>query len=209
MKPMNRRDSFRKIVGIFTRTLAGAFVLSPTRLSAGARKENRLVTQSISLQSSPLQGLLQSLQATGNSTCLTEAERLSKLAPENEERLQTFDLALRSAKLNLRDAQIIADGIRSLPDFVTSKLGSFSASYNTTLTQAGITTLISALPPSLTDLGMVGCDMNDESAAVLLQWANRASGLKVICIEQNNLSTKVKQQFTALRHSNKDLLVVV
>lgn len=163
----------------------------------------------MSLSTPPLQPLIDSLRATDRPVCLQRADQLAGLLLPDGAGHQHFDLHLRSANLNPSDALLLVDGMQWLSAQDSWKMRSFSVSYNPTLEQVGIITLVKSLPPTVADLGMVGCDMDDQSALVLLEWARRATMLKVICIEENHLSSAVKNQFTALRSVTNGMMVIV
>jgi hypothetical protein len=60
-------------------------------------------------------------------------------------------------------------------------------------------TLANALPKTLTELGLVGCSIGDQGGKVILEWAKNASGLRLICIEENNISEELRNQFRSLK----------
>ena len=144
--------------------------------------------------------LIDALTSIGKPVCLDVARKLSSSASKTP----TYDLHLRSAGLTVRDATILAAAIRQTPN-----LRSFSASYNPDITDIGIATLAAAFPYTMRELGMVGCGMRDKGALAILEWAHRTAGPRMICIENNMLSTGTKSTLMALREQHKSITLVV
>lgn len=157
----------------------------------------------------PFQMLIEVHQDISKEVCLQEGDRLSKLVVNGGVSPQSFYLHWRNSRLNSSDARKLASAMQSLSTQPACEMTSFSVSYSLELQQEGIATLVNALPDTLQELGMVGCDMTDKSAGVLLKWASRAGSLGVICVEDNRLTDQAKNQFTALRENRKDLMVIV
>jgi hypothetical protein len=145
--------------------------------------------------------LIAALLAIGGPVCKTAA---SELETERE----AFDLHLRGAGLDVQDAQALAEGLQDLSASGRVLLRSFSASYNPDLGDAGAIVLAQALPVTVTEVGLVGCAIGDAGAAALLDWAQRAPDLRMICVEGNRLSVQMKATFTALGRQ-RALMVVV
>jgi hypothetical protein len=144
--------------------------------------------------------LIDALTSIGKPVCLDAARKLSS----NTSKASTYDLHLRSAGLTVRDATILAAAIRQTPN-----LRSFSASYNPDITDTGIATLAAAFPDTMHELGMVRCSMRDKGALAILEWAHRAAGPRMVCIEDNMLSTGTKSTLMALRERHKSITLVV
>jgi hypothetical protein len=119
----------------------------------------------------------------------------------------TFDLHLRDASLGIQDAFSLAKAIQNISG--KPKLRSFSASYNPTLTDLGVKALTEAFPPSMSELGLVRCNIGDVGGQAILAWARRAKNPGMICIEQNQLSSSLRQEFQAFSSACPDLLLVI
>lgn len=89
-----------------------------------------------------------------------------------------------------------------------ARLGSFSLSYNK-IGDLGAIALAAALPRTLGDLGLVDCSIADAGAKALLGWAVNASGLRIICIENNSLSEDMRNNFRLLQNASPGLAVYV
>jgi hypothetical protein len=167
---------------IFCSTLAAASISS--FIPAGTAMANTLGSASLedSLQSA--------LHAIGSPVCIAAAEQLSQrpITPES------LTLHLRSAGITSGGAVRIADALASVSPAELAKLGSFSLSYNP-IGDEGAVALAAVLPKTLTELGLVGCSISDLGADALLKWSARASGIIMICIENNNLSENARRSF--------------
>jgi len=149
--------------------------------------------------------LINALHSTGNAFCLKLAEKLEASRGSKAE----YDLHLRKADLGVSDAQIIASAIRKVSLNKGPALRSFSMSYNPGLTNTGVAALAQAFPSTVTELGFVECAIGDEGGAALLRWCKNATELRMICVEGNNFSSRIRQGFTALAQTRPHLLVVV
>lgn len=149
--------------------------------------------------------LIQALRSTGNAACRSVADRLETSRTSNAD----YDLHLRNADLGAVDAEIIARAMRELSLYEAPALRSFSMSYNPGLTNAGVVLLAQAFPPTLTELGLVDCSIGDEGGVALLRWGKKAVGLRMICVEGNRFSARIRQEFASLAQEKTNLLVVV
>jgi hypothetical protein len=149
--------------------------------------------------------LINALRSTGNAVCLGAADRLEASRAANAD----YDLHLRNAGLEAMDAEIIAGALRETSLYEGHALRSFSMSYNPGLTDGGIVSLAQAFPPTLTELGLVQCAIGDEGGAALLHWGQKAVGLRMICVEGNHFSVRIRQGFASLAQERTNLLVVI
>lgn len=117
-------------------------------------------------------------------------------------------LHLRNADITADSALRIADALASVSQSERAKLGSFSLSYNE-IGDDGAIALAAVLPKRLSELGLVGCSISDLGANALLEWAANAAGLRMICIENNNVSADVRNSFRQLRETSPNLSVYV
>ena len=84
-----------------------------------------------------------------------------------------------------------------------------SLSYNDAIGDTGAIAMAQSLPPTLHEVGLVNCGIGDAGGEALLRWAKNATGLRILCIEENNISEGIKLQLADLMHRNAALLVVV
>jgi hypothetical protein len=193
-----RRTSRRKMM---TTTLAGVCGLVA---SATGFSETAQAAGNESAELTPTD-LINALRTIGKPVCLDAADRLSALA----ESRAGFDLHLRRAGLNEADAQVLANGIMDADAAKALLIESFSASYNPDLGDAGATALAKAFPETMTELGLVGCAVGDAGGNSILEWAQTAPGLRMICVEGNNFSANMRSQFQDLATLGRNILVVV
>ena len=138
-----------------------------------------------------LAALTKALRETGHAVCIDAADRLERsLAPD-------FNLHLRSAGLIPTDAAVIAEALAQF-DQDSPCLRSFSVSYNPTLGDVGVKVLLAALPATVNELGMVGCELSDDSGQTLLEWAKQADGLRMMCVEGNRYSEQMRGRLSQL-----------
>jgi hypothetical protein len=182
--------------------LLGACVVIQASLLPGVAGAFDLSQRSGNLN---IQGLAEALRATQKTACLIMADQLDAL----EMTASGFDLHLRSAGLVQQDALKIATAISRLSGTNGPSMRSFSVSYNREIGDIGASALVQSLPASVTEIGMVGCDLGDDSGEVLLDWAGQPSALRMICVENNLYSTKMRNQISDLRHSRPSLFVAV
>ena len=152
-----------------------------------------------------IRALTHALRVIGGNVCFDAAERLDAIAED----VVRFNLHLRRAGLSVSDADLLAAALRSPGTETEAALTSFSVSYNPGIGDAGADAIASALPASLSELGMVGCDLGDQAGAALYRWAREAPNLQTICIEQNRFSENVKARFADLARQRPEILIVV
>lgn len=141
------------------------------------------------------------LRESGNLKCLEKAEFLEK------DKFQTSTLNLRDLDLKANDIVAIADLLEK--ETSGSSIYSISFSYNRHIGDRGATRIAKSLPHSITEIGMVDCGIGDQGGTAILNWIKKTSNLRMICIEQNSFSEKLKQEFKAFKDKNPLVMVVV
>jgi len=149
--------------------------------------------------------LAKALRSIGSPVCITAAMKLETEQNDSE----NVYFYLRRAGLNSSDALIIAHALKSLQDDSLSALASMSLSYNDAIGDAGTIAMMQALPPSIRELGLVNCGIGDAGGEAILQWARHATGLRIMCIEENHMSEELKFRLSKLTQKNAALWVVV
>ena len=149
--------------------------------------------------------LVDALRSTNKPVCEAVASRLSRLKDNNAR----FDLHLRSAGLNQDEVQRIAEAIKAVHDNGGPSLQSFSLSYNTGVNDEGVLSLVKNLPTTLTEIGLVGCNVGDTGGNALAAWAANTPKLHWLCVEQNHFSQETKNRFKKLGQSRAGLLVII
>ena len=152
-----------------------------------------------------IDSLLAALRATEKKVCLMEADRLEASTQSTYD----FNLHLRRARLETPDVSKIAIAMKGLSGAKDYSMRSFSISYNPGVGDAGAIAFIKSFPKSLTEIGMVDCDLEDESGEILLDWAQQALELRMMCIEGNKFSSGLQKKFSNLREKRRNLFVVL
>lgn len=137
--------------------------------------------------------LAQALREIGEPACIAVAERLENRDPGGD----GFNFHVRGSGIGSAGAVKIAKALKSVSPEAATMLASFSLSYNAA-GDVGAMALACALPPTLRDLGLVGCNIGDAGGMALHEWARGAQGLKMICIENNQISADLKSRFQRL-----------
>ena len=151
----------------------------------------------------PMDELILALDLIGTPNCKDAANILCGYGPD----LFSFNLHLRNAGLRAQDAQVLAEAMRNTSQ--AQKLRSFSVSFNPNLTDFGIATLIASLPTTAIELGLVDCSMGDVGGAAILKWTQHVHAPSMICIEQNNISTDLRQKLTCFQNQRPGLMVKI
>jgi hypothetical protein len=152
-----------------------------------------------------IRALAEALRVTGKGVCLNLAAKLDALGMN----ASSFDLHLRQAGLDRQDAVNIAEAVEDLPASIAPSMRSFSVSYNPSIEDTGAIALIGSLPASTTEIGMVGCGLGDKSGEVLLDWTRQAPALRMLCVEKNEFSSRMRGRLSKLRGSGSGLAVTV
>ena len=137
--------------------------------------------------------MIQALRQTHKPVCLSTAERLEKESATGE----AFNLHLRSANLDISDAQLLANALTSIQHQGDLPLNSFSVSYNPGIETGGAQALLSSLPDDVNEIGMVGCQLRDDVGELLIRLMARSSNLKMICVEDNLFSASMRIQIAS------------
>lgn len=152
-----------------------------------------------------LNPLIAALTKTGKSVCMDAGQRLSNKPPTDS----TYNLHLRTASLSEDDAKSIASAIKTVHEDSSLRLNSFSVSYNPRIQMGGAIALLEVLPSHLTEFGMVGCSLNDELEPAITLFLSRSENLRLICVEENDFSPRVKGAIRdATKHLSRCLLIV-
>lgn len=138
--------------------------------------------------------LAQALRTIGTDSCISAANDLE----DRDYRGGSFRFHVRDAGINSTGAVAIATALHSVSSDQALALVSFSLSYNAALGDDGAIALAKALPPTLRELGLVGCGIGETGGLALHKWARQAHGLRMICIENNRLSDRLKTRFQEL-----------
>jgi hypothetical protein len=176
----------RREFGVFVGTFSLTFLTATEKTMASKLSQSNLLTLEESLQNA--------LRVIGSDVTMAAADNFASSVVSSS----ILNLHLRNARITASDVKIIANALDKTPSSELARLGSFSLSYNT-IGDQGAMTLANALPKTLTELGLVGCSIGDQGGKEILEWAKNASGLRLICIEENNISEELRNQFRSLK----------
>ncbi len=165
--------------------LIGVYALSSQQKVSADELQN--------IPKSLLYPLIQALRQTHKPICLSTAEGLEKQSATGK----AFNLHLRSANLDISDAQLLANALTSIQQQGDLPLNSFSVSYNPGIETGGAQALLSSLPDNVNEIGMVGCQLRDDVGELLLRLMARSSNLKMICVEDNLFSASMRIQIAS------------
>ena len=114
------------------------------------------------------------LRQINKPVCLSVAERLAKQSGTGE----AFNLHLRSANLDLSDAQLLANSLTSIqPQDDLQRSGAAVQS-----------------PENVNEFGMVGCQLGDDVIESLIRFMASSINLKMICMGDNLFSPLMRSQ---------------
>jgi hypothetical protein len=149
-----------------------------------------------SIKASP-NSLIQALIDIGSPASTALAKRL-------EQHLQvsnSYDLHLRNGSLGPVDVEILASGLESAHLDENLSLHSFSLSFNPEIGLMGSQAILRALPHHIIEIGLVGCNLGDQSVPALISFFKKSTRLKMVCIEDNQFSRSSKVEMkNALSH---------
>jgi hypothetical protein len=77
-------------------------------------------------------------------------------------------------------------------------LESFSFSYNKSLGDVGMISLVKKLPTSLREVGFVDCGISEKGGIALLNWIKLNHKIEMVCIEGNDFSSMLQDKFRDL-----------
>jgi hypothetical protein len=140
---------------------------------------------------------------TENLDCLKKAESLEIEAPQMD------TLNLRNLGLKAIDISAIANILEQEKKNNAGFIKSISFSYNDLIGDIGATEIIRSLPPSICEIGLVGCGIGDIGGNEILHWIKTLPNLKMICIEQNSFSDNLKKEFNVFKKNNPKIIVVI
>ncbi len=121
-----------------------------------------------------------------------------------------------SGKLDLRHMGLWATDVNRLIreicqlDMETSRmLSSIDLSFNELLSDEGALALSNHLPRTLGEIHLIDCGIGDFGGGAILEWMNDAHGLRIVNLEQNNMSRALKEKFIEFANSNPQIMVTV
>lgn len=111
-------------------------------------------------------------------------------------------------KLGLQASDIASILNKLKPTNMRKSVHSISFSYNPRLGDTGVISILNAMPKTIREIGLVDCSMTDIAGKELLKNIPEYTNLKMLCIEQNNFTDKIKEEFKLFSQKNPQILVV-
>jgi hypothetical protein len=118
-------------------------------------------------------------------------------------------LNFRNLALDSSDVISIMNCLKQKEGTDTNLIRSISFSYNSLLGNSGAIAIAKNLPTSLHEIGLVNCGISDAGRIELLDWMKKSRNLKMVCIEQNNFSKKLRIQLKQFGVDNPQILLVI
>ena len=142
------------------------------------------------------------LRSINNKKCLQKAIDL-------EEKLsQIKTLSLRNLGLNPDNLNSILIWLKKHSAADDKHLESLSFSYNNSIGDQAVFSLVNNLPSSLQEIGLVDCGISDTGGTEILNWMRNSPQLQMICIEGNNFSENLKSEFRKFKADNPQVCFV-
>ena len=119
-----------------------------------------------------------------------------------------------SDTLNFRNLELDSSDVLSIMEIVTQSnankfIKSISFSYNRLIGDDGTITILNTLSNTVNEIGLVDCGIGDRGGKIILKKIKNLTNLKMLCIEQNNFSDPIKQEFKTFSSYNPQVLIVV
>ena len=151
-----------------------------------------------------MQDLIDALVETKKPKSIEVANNLKSTGDNNK----SYDLVIRKANLNIKDAKNIATAIKKIDQNKGPQLGTISMSFNEDLKDEGVITILNHIPLTTSVIAFVECGITDKAGQAIIDWAAKANNLNGIYIEGNNFSKDMEEKFEKLRADNPRLTVL-
>ncbi|MDA8836228.1 hypothetical protein N9N53_04505 [Candidatus Pelagibacter bacterium] len=151
-----------------------------------------------------MQDLIDALVETKKPKSIEVANNL-KSTGDND---KSYDLVIRKANLNIKDAKNIATAIKKIDQNKGPQLGTISMSFNEDLKDEGVITILNHIPLTTSVIAFVECGITDKAGQAIIDWAAKANNLNGIYIEGNDFSKDMEKKFEKLRVDNPRLTVL-
>ena len=151
-----------------------------------------------------MQDLIDALVETKKPKSIEVANNL-KSTGDND---KSYDLVIRKANLNIKDAKNIANAIKNIDQNKGPQLGTISMSFNKDLKDEGVITLLNHIPLTTSVIAFVECGITDKAGQAIIDWAAKTNNLNGIYIEGNDFSKDMEEKFEKLRVDNPRLTVL-
>lgn len=130
----------------------------------------------------------------------TKHEQLTHIIESSSDQL-----SFRNLGLTVSDVTTIANILQQRSS--SNPIKSISFSYNA-LGDEGAIAFANSIPDTITEVGLVGCNIEDAGGLAMLDWAKTSKQLRMICIEQNSFSDTLKREYHQFSNEHPEILVV-
>ena len=151
-----------------------------------------------------MQDLIDALVETKKPKSIEVANNLKSTGDNNK----SYDLVIRKANLNIKDAKNIATAIKKIDQNKGPQLGTISMSFNEDLKDEGVITILNHIPLTTSVIAFVECGITDKAGQAIIDWAAKANNLNGIYIEGNDFSKDMEEKFEKLRVDKPRLTVL-
>ena len=151
-----------------------------------------------------MQDLINSLEETKKPKSIEIAKTLKSINASEK----SYDLVIRKANLNIKDAKNIANAISRVEKNNGPKLHTLSMSFNPELKDEGVIALLNQIPKTTSVIAFVECGITDKAGQAIIDWVAKTNNLDGIYIEGNTVSKSMEARFEKLRNDNPKLTVL-
>ena len=151
-----------------------------------------------------MQDLIDALVETKKPKSIEVANNLKSTGNNDK----SYDLVIRKANLNIKDAKNIATAIKKIDQNKGPQLGTISMSFNEDLKDEGVITILNHIPLTTSVIAFVECGITDKAGQAIIDWAAKTNNLNGIYIEGNDFSKDMEEKFEKLRADNPRLTVL-
>jgi hypothetical protein len=118
-------------------------------------------------------------------------------------------LAFRSLQLNAEEAEKILEALALDQKLASIQLESLSFSNNPNFGDRGARAFSTLIIPTLDEIGLVNCGIQDAGGRAILQWMKQNNQLRMVCIENNQFSKALQLAFREFQELHKDVLLII
>ena len=118
-------------------------------------------------------------------------------------------LDLRHLNLWSSDADRLIRAICQLNMETSGMLSSIDLSFNGLLSNEGAESLVRHLPRYISEIHLIDCGIGDFGGEAILEWMYDARGLRIINLEQNNISANLRAKFEKFANENPQVMVII
>lgn len=135
----------------------------------------------------------------GSPVCISEAKRI-------------LSLTTLKRRFHFRNLNLTAQRLHDFFDLLDAEkdylIHSLSFSHNP-IGDEGAEIIANRIPTYIEEIGLVNCDISDHGAKELLQVLDQLPQLDMICLENNNISKGMKQEYQKFGAFNPEMMIIL